>query len=120
MTMERLCQWRMACLCASSPARRAGRQAVDHVNRQADEFVGQHAAAAEPGRAVVVIHDRDARAGTNIVVGFEIEVADRAGVVMSLQMAADLVVAIAEAVGKQPAARVQQQARGFDAQPKRR
>ena len=67
---------------------------------KADEFVGEHAAAAEAGRAVVVIHDGDAGAGADIVIGFEIEVADGAGVVVSLQMAADLVVAIAEAVGK--------------------
>ena len=101
-------------LVRESPARRAWRQAIDHVDGKADEFVGQHAAAAQAGRAVVVIHDGDAGAGTHVVVGFEIEVADGAGVVMALQVAADLVVAIAEAVGKEAAARIQQQARRFD------
>ena len=81
---------------------------------QADEFVGEHAAAAEAGRAVVVVHDGNAGAGTDVVVGFEVEVADGAGVVMALQVAADLVVAVAEAIGKKAAARVEQQARGFD------
>ncbi len=52
--------------------------------------------------------------GPNIVIGIEIEVADGAGVVVALQVAADLVVAIAEAVGKEAAAGVEQQARGFD------
>ena len=82
--------------------------------RQADELVGEHAAATEAGCSVVVVGDGDAGTGTNVVVCFEIEVADGAGVVMSLQVATDLVVAVAEAVGKEAAARVEQQARGLD------
>ncbi len=114
MTMERLCQWRMACLWRESPTRRAGRQAIDHVDGQADEFVGKHASAAETGRAVVVVHDGDAGAGADVVVGLEVEVADGAGVVMALQIAADLVVTIAETVWEEAAARVEQQAGGFN------
>ena len=85
-------------LVAQAPARRAWRQPVDHVNRQADELVGQHAAAAQAGSAVVVVADGDAGAGADVVVGFEVEVADRAGVVVALQIAAHLVVAIAQPV----------------------
>ncbi len=114
MTMVRLCQWRMACLCAKPQRGVFGGQPVDHVNGQADELVGQHAAAAETRSAVVVVGDGDAGAGADVVVGFEVEVADGAGVVMALQIAADLVVAIAEAVGKQAALGVQQQARRLD------
>ena len=84
------------------------------MNGQADELVGQHAAADKAGCAVVVVADGDAGAGANVVVGFEVEVADGAGVVVALQVAAHLVVAIAEAVGKQAAFRVEQQARGLD------
>ena len=102
--MERLCQWRMACLCAAPQRGVSGRQAVDHVDGKADEFVGKHAAAAETGSAVVVIHDGDAGARAHIVIGLEVEVADGAGVVVALQVAADLVVAIAEAAGKETAA----------------
>ncbi len=107
-------------LVRGAPARRIGWQAVDHVDGKADEFVGEHAAAAEAGRAVVVIHDGDAGAGADVVVGFEIEVADGAGVVVSLQVAANLVVAIAEAVGKEAAAGIEQQARGLDGGRQRR
>ncbi len=53
---------------------------------------------------MVVVRDGDAGAGAHVVVGLKVEVADGAGVVMPLQMAADLVVAIAETVGKKPAA----------------
>jgi hypothetical protein len=60
---------------------------------------------------VVVIADGDAGAGPNVVVGVEVEIADCAGVMMALKIAADLVVAVAETVGKEPAFRVEQQAR---------
>ena len=53
---------------------------------------------------MVVVHDGNAGAGTDVVVGLEIEVADRARVVMSLQVSAYLVVAIAETLGKESAA----------------
>ena len=101
-------------LVREAPARRAGGKPVDHVDGQADEFVGKHAAAAQAGSSVVVIHDGDAGAGADVVVGFIIEIADGAGVVMALQVAAHLVVAIAQAIGKKAALGVQQQARGLD------
>ena len=113
MTMVRLCQSRIACLCPSPQRGVSGGQAVHHVNRQANEFVGQHAPAAQAGRAVVVIADGDAGARADVVIGLEVEVAHRAGVVVALQIAADLVVAIPQPVGKQPAFRIQQQARGL-------
>ena len=92
------------CLFVSqAPARRVRRQPVDHVNRQPDEFVGQHASAAQPRSAVVVVADRDARARPHIVVGLKVEVTRRAGVVVALQIAAHLIVAISQAIGKQPA-----------------
>jgi len=40
---------------------------------QANEFVGEHGAAAQAGIAVVVIADGDAGAGADVVVGVEIE-----------------------------------------------
>ena len=77
---------------------------------QADKLVGQHAAAAQAGRAVVVIADGDVGARTDVVVGVVVKVTERAGVLVALQIAAHLVVAVTEAVGKQAALGVQQQA----------
>ena len=113
-TMLRLCQSRMACLCARPQRGVSGRQAIDHVDWEANEFVGQHAAAAQSWSAVVVIADGDAGAGSNVVVGLEIEITDCPGVMMALQIAAHLVVTVAEAVGKEAAFRVEQQARRLD------
>ena len=70
--------------------------------------------AAQAGSAVVVIADGDAGAGTHIVVSIEIEVADGACVVVALQIAADLVVPISQAVRKEAAFGIQQQARRFN------
>ena len=63
---------------------------------------------------MVVVHDGDTGAGPYIVIGLEVEVADGSRVVMPLQMAANLVVAVAKTVGKEAAPRVEQQARGFN------
>ena len=90
-------------LCALAPARGAPRPVAAEQVRQADELVGQHAAAAQPGVAVVEIADRDRRAGADVVVDLLFEEPRRAGVRVSLQVAADPVDAVAEAVRKQPA-----------------
>ena len=84
------------------------------MNGQADELIGQHSAATESGSAVVVVGDGDAGSRSHIVVGLIVEKADSPGVMVSLQMTADLVIAIPQAVWKEPAFGVQQQARGLD------
>ena len=63
---------------------------------------------------MVVIADGDLRAGTDVVVDLRSNSPDGAGVGVALQIAAHPVVAVAEAVRKQLALGIQQQARRFD------
>ena len=92
---------------SKTPARRICRQAVERVDGQTNKFVGQHSTAAETGCAVVVIGDGDAGTGSNVVIGFEIEIADSTGVVVALQISPDLVVAISDPSREQAALGVQ-------------
>ena len=62
---------------------------------------------------MVVVGDGDVGAGPDVVIRIEIEISDRAGVVMALEISADLVVAISNARREQAALRVQQEARRF-------
>ena len=94
-----------------APRRRARRLVVRELVGQADELVGEHAAAGEPRRAVVVVADRDAHPRADVVVDLLLEEADGAGVGVPVEVAAHPVVAVAEAVRVEPALREEQQAR---------
>ena len=63
-----------------APRRRPGRLIVGELEGQPDEFVRQHPAAGEPGCSVVVVANRHAHPGPEVVVGLLLEEADRAGV----------------------------------------
>ena len=78
------------------PSRRARRREAHELDRQPDELVRQHPAAGQPAVAVVVVADRDAGAGTDVVEGLLLEEADGAGVGVALQVAAHPVVAVAD------------------------
>ena len=86
-----------------TPARYVAGQPIDHVDGKANELVSQNAASAQTRSTVAVIGDGDARARTHIVVSIEVEEPDGAGIVVPLQVAANLVVAISQAVRKKPA-----------------
>src|SRR5208283_2316178 len=90
------------------------RRHVHGLVRQANEFVGEHGAAAQAGIAVVVIADGDVGARADVVVGVEIEQARSAGIGMALKVAANPVEAIAEAIRKEFAFGIEEEARGFD------
>ena len=94
-----------------APAWGVRRKVVNRVNRQANELVGQHAASIQARRPVVIVADGNAGTRAYIVVGVEVEVADRACVMVPLQVAPDLVVAIAKPLRKQAALGVEQQTR---------
>ena len=98
-------------LVSLAPARCARRQPVDHVNRKPDELVGQHPSAAQTRSAVVVVAHGDRCPRPDVVVGFKVEVARGARIVVALQIAAHLVVAISQPIRKQLALRIQQQPR---------
>jgi len=87
---------------------------VHKLDGEADEFIGKHGAAAKAGIAVVVITDGDVGAGADVVVSVEIEQASGAGISVALKIAADPIVAIAEAVRKKPALGIEEKSRGFD------
>ena len=97
-----------------APARNARRRHVGHLIGQAAEFVGQQHPADETGISVVEIADGNFGARPEVVVNVVIEQTERAAVGVALKIASDPVKAIAESLGKQRAAGVEQQARGFD------
>ncbi len=97
-----------------TPPRRIRRCHSGELDRQPDEFVGQHGAAAQTRIAVIEIADGDAGPRSHIVVSVVIEQPHGARIGVPLQVAAHPVVAVPQAVGMQSALRIQQQARGFD------
>ena len=62
---------------------------------------------------MVVVANRNAGAGTYVVVGIEVEVAGCARILMSLQVTSHQVVTISQPIGKKAAFGIEKQARGL-------
>lgn len=87
---------------------------VHNLNGEADEFIGEHGAAAEAGIAVVVVTNGDVGARADVIVGIEIKQARGARISVALEVATDPIVTIAQAVGKKTAFGIKEKPRGFN------
>src|SRR5579871_1291032 len=97
----------------ASPSFRAGGSAAYKFDGKSDEFIGKHSAADQARIVMIEVANSDRSAGTHVVVNIGVEQSNGAGVGVSLQISPYPVIAIAQAGGKNPALRIEQEPSRF-------